>query len=70
MSKEQIPCKYVTKEGEGCRANNNCKYPNCPPPNRGLIYDADKALENFHKIDWSILDDPNLLKDKDASKGK
>lgn len=30
--KKQIPCKFVKREGEGCTANNNCKYPNCPSP--------------------------------------
>lgn len=25
-------CKHVKREGESCRLNNNCRYPNCPPP--------------------------------------
>jgi len=25
-------CKYVRREGESCTLNNNCRYPNCPPP--------------------------------------
>lgn len=24
-------CKYVKREGESCKANNNCKYPDCSP---------------------------------------
>lgn len=72
--KEQITCKHVRKEGESCRLNNKCTYPNCPEPtgafyvpvNRGNHYDG-----KFYPIDWSLLDDPNLLKkDKDASNRK
>lgn len=28
--KEQPNCPYVVREGESCRLNNNCTYPNCP----------------------------------------
>ena len=24
-----IPCRFVRREGESCRANNNCTYPKC-----------------------------------------
>jgi hypothetical protein len=25
----RLECKHVRREGEGCRLNNNCKFPNC-----------------------------------------
>jgi len=28
-SKKPHTCKHIRREGESCRLNNNCKYPNC-----------------------------------------
>jgi hypothetical protein len=68
--KTQIPCKFVKREGEGCTANNNCKYPNCPAPIGAFYIPSSRGLPftGIPKDVWDMLDDPNLLnEDKDAN---
>ena len=51
--KEQIECKHVRREGESCKLNNNCRYPNCPPPNRGLVWKG-LTKESFKMADAAL----------------
>ncbi len=79
MSKEQIPCRHVRREGESCRANNNCKYPDCPAPvvafyvpvNRGEPFTQEKMKEMWEWLGSDECTDKLSKKVKeDASKRK
>tara|TARA_R110000737_G_C14624761_1_gene494659 strand:+ start:59250 stop:59480 length:231 start_codon:yes stop_codon:yes gene_type:complete len=45
--KEQISCKHVRREGESCRLNNSCRYPNCPAPELGAFFVPTNRGEPF-----------------------
>ena len=36
-----LKCKYIKREGESCRLNNNCTYPDC-------------EIENLHRSVQSV----------------
>jgi len=53
---DKLQCTHARREGESWRLNNNCRYPDCPSPNRGLVWKgltkdtfemADKALKKL-----------------------